>query len=152
MTRWVALLAIASSLLAIACEREVRPFQTLASASARTQKATLSPIYPGSPPPPGPELSPFQHNAYGMSEGKRLFDAYNCSGCHAHGGGGMGPALMDDKWIYGSKPDQIYATISQGRPDGMPSFGGHIPTQQIWQLVAYVQSMSRRWRIRNVFS
>jgi cytochrome c oxidase cbb3-type subunit 3 len=24
----------------------------------------------------------------------------------------------------------------------MPSFGGHITTQQIWQLVAYVQSMS----------
>jgi cytochrome c oxidase cbb3-type subunit 3 len=24
----------------------------------------------------------------------------------------------------------------------MPSFGGHIPTQQIWQLVAYVQSMA----------
>jgi cytochrome c oxidase cbb3-type subunit 3 len=49
---------------------------------------------------------------------------------------------MDDKWIYGGKADQIYATISQGRPDGMPSFGGHLPAQQIWQLVAYVQSMS----------
>jgi cytochrome c oxidase cbb3-type subunit 3 len=49
---------------------------------------------------------------------------------------------MDDTWIYGGKAEQIYATISQGRPDGMPSFGGHITTQQIWQLVAYVQAMS----------
>ena len=58
------------------------------------------------------------------------------------GGGAIGPPLIDDKWIYGAGADQIYATISQGRPDGMPSFGGHITTQQIWQLVAYVQSMS----------
>ena len=31
---------------------------------------------------------------------------------------------MDDKWIYGYEPEQIFATISQGRPNGMPAFGG----------------------------
>ena len=78
-----------------------------------------------------------------MGEGKRLYSAYNCAACHAvNGGGAIGPALIDDKWIYGAQPDQIYSTISQGRPNGMPSFGGHITTQQIWQLVAYVQSMA----------
>ncbi len=87
--------------------------------------------------------SPYQDNAWGMGEGKRLYSAYNCAPCHGmNGGGAIGPPLMDDMWIYGSQPDQIYASISQGRPDGMPSFGGHIPAQQIWQLVAYVQSMS----------
>jgi cytochrome c oxidase cbb3-type subunit 3 len=54
----------------------------------------------------------------------------------------MGPALMDDKWIYGSSSANIYATIVQGRPNGMPSFGGHIPEDQKWQLVAYVRSLS----------
>ena len=78
-----------------------------------------------------------------MAEGKRLYAAYNCAPCHGlNGGGAIGPPLMDDKWIYGAQPDQIYATISQGRPNGMPSFGGHVPNQQIWQLVAYVESMS----------
>ena len=48
---------------------------------------------------------------------------------------------MDGKWIYGNEPDQIYSTIAQGRPDGMPSFGARVPDQQIWQLVAYVQSL-----------
>ncbi|HEY0549255.1 MAG TPA: cytochrome c, partial [Verrucomicrobiae bacterium] len=66
---------------------------------------------------------------------------YNCVGCHAHGAGGMGPALMDDKWIYGSNPEQIYATIVQGRPNGMPSFAGKIPNQEVWKLTAYVRSL-----------
>jgi cytochrome c oxidase cbb3-type subunit 3 len=38
--------------------------------------------------------------------------------------------------------DQIYATIDQGRPNGMPSFHGKIPPEQIWQLAAYVRSLS----------
>jgi len=112
------------SLFAAGCQREVRPFQELAVASARTQNQ-----------------SPFQKNAYGTAEGKRLFDQYNCSGCHAHGGGGMGPALMDDKWIYGSEPANIFESIVEGRPNGMPAWRNKIPDQQVWELVAYVQSM-----------
>jgi len=84
----------------------------------------------------------WDHNAWSMSEGQQLYQAYNCVGCHAHGGGGMGPALMDDKWIYGSEPYQIYASIRDGRPNGMPSFRGKVPDNQIWELVAYVRSMS----------
>jgi cytochrome c oxidase cbb3-type subunit 3 len=81
-----------------------------------------------------------------VSEGHQLFDAFNCSGCHAHGGGGMGPALMDSRWIYGSAPQTIFATIHDGRPNGMPAFGGRIPDDQIWKLVEYVRSMSRQVR------
>ena len=54
----------------------------------------------------------------------------------------MGPPLMDDEWIYGSEPENIFATIVEGRPNGMPSFRGRIPDYQVWQLVAYVRSMS----------
>jgi cytochrome c oxidase cbb3-type subunit 3 len=83
-----------------------------------------------------------QTNAYAISEGKRLFDSYNCSGCHAHGGGAIGPALMDDRWIYGNEPANVFATIVEGRPNGMPSFRGKVPDFQVSQLVAYVRSMS----------
>jgi cytochrome c oxidase cbb3-type subunit 3 len=76
-----------------------------------------------------------------MSEGKRLFTWFNCTGCHGHGGGNIGPALMDDEWIYGGEIDEIYLTIAQGRPNGMPAFAGRIPRQQIWQIAAYVRSM-----------
>lgn len=66
----------------------------------------------------------------------------NCNGCHFNGGGGIGPALMDDEWIYGSRIENIVQTIKEGRPNGMPSFRGKIPDDQIWQIAAYVRSMA----------
>ena len=136
--------AVAAMLLvAVACQREARRYDELPAAANRETGVRLTVLQPGSAQTPPDVESPYQKNAWGIGEGKRLYAAYNCAACHGlNGGGAIGPALMDDKWIYGGKPDQIYATISQGRPDGMPSFGGHIPTQQIWQLVAYVQAMS----------
>jgi cytochrome c oxidase cbb3-type subunit 3 len=125
------------------CEREARRYQELPASANRETSVRVSSLEPGMARPQAEVTSPYQNNAWGMGEGKRLYAAYNCAPCHGvNGGGAIGPPLIDDKWIYGARADQIYATISQGRPDGMPSFGGHITTQQIWQLVAYVQSMS----------
>lgn len=84
----------------------------------------------------------YEHNAYAISAGKRLWTWYNCSGCHANGGGGSGPALIDDVWIYGGDAGTIYQTIAYGRPNGMPAFASRIPKDQIWQLAAYVRSMA----------
>ena len=54
----------------------------------------------------------------------------------------MGPALMDDEWIYGGRLEQIHQTLVEGRPNGMPAWGGKIPDEQLWQLAAYVRSLS----------
>jgi cytochrome c oxidase cbb3-type subunit 3 len=54
----------------------------------------------------------------------------------------MGPALMDDKWIYGREPAQVFASIAEGRPNGMPAFRNRLTDQQIWQLVNHVLSLS----------
>ena len=54
----------------------------------------------------------------------------------------MGPALMDNFWIYGSEPQNIFATIMQGRPNGMPSFRNLIPEYQAWEIAAYVRSLN----------
>ena len=89
-----------------------------------------------------PRAAQYLDNPEAVVTGKRLFSAFNCSGCHSNGGGGMGPPLMDDEWIYGDRLEQIHQSIVQGRPNGMPSWGGKIPDQQIWQLAAYVRSMS----------
>jgi cytochrome c oxidase cbb3-type subunit 3 len=132
---------VALTVLCGACEREKRDF-TPAAGGNMPSMTRLTDLQPGSPTPPPMTEGPYRGNAWAMNEGKRLYSWFNCVGCHAHGGGGIGPALMDHRWIYGSRPDQIYATIVQGRPNGMPSFTGRLTEQQVWQLVAYVESMS----------
>jgi cytochrome c oxidase cbb3-type subunit 3 len=127
---------------AIACKREARDFQRPTAENAPAQDVQLSELHPGAPSPAPRFSNPYEENAYAVSEGKRLFGAYNCSGCHANGGGGIGPPLIDADWIYGGDSGQIYDTIVKGRPNGMPSFSGKIPEFQVWELVAYVRSLS----------
>lgn len=87
-----------------------------------------------------------ERNAYALSEGKRLYSNFNCIGCHSNGGGDIGPALMDARWIYGATPEDIYKSILDGRPNGMPAFRGRINETQARQLTAYVRSMSGQAR------
>ena len=88
----------------------------------------------------------FAENSWQLAQGQRLFAWMNCSGCHSHGGGGMGPPLRDDEWRYGGSMAQIVSTILDGRPNGMPSFRGKITEQQAWQLASYVRSLSAQTR------
>jgi cytochrome c oxidase cbb3-type subunit 3 len=129
--------------LLTSCEREERRFEGLPpSASSSVPAVRETPLQPGPPVRSVRVSGPYEENAYAVSQGKTLFNQFNCSGCHFQGGGGIGPPLMDDQWIYGSRPENIFETISEGRPNGMPAFGGKIVPDQIWQLVAYVRSMS----------
>jgi cytochrome c oxidase cbb3-type subunit 3 len=128
--------------LAFGCKREERRFNESYPATPGSAAVTLDTLQPGVPSPQFRVVSKAEGNAYDISEGKRLFESWNCSGCHSHGGGGMGPPLMDNEWIYGSSPENIVATIVEGRPSGMPSFRGRIQNQQLWQLAAYVRAMS----------
>ena len=135
-------LCVLAVLAGLGCERETRRFRELPPTATADTSLRLSPLQPGPPVRQVRFKSAYEGNAYAVSEGKRLFNQFNCVGCHAHGGGAMGPPLMDAEWIYGSEPENIYATIVEGRPNGMPAFGGKIVTNQVWQLVAYVRSMS----------
>lgn len=94
------------------------------------------------PAPVDPRAAMYENNAPALAEGQQLFMWMNCVGCHAHGGGGMGPALTDSEWRYGGSIPQIAATIVEGRPNGMPSFRGKLTDDQVWKLAAYVSSLS----------
>lgn len=125
-----------------ACQREQRIFDPGTAASQPANGTPLSEVGAGVSPPPGNRPNVVAESAYTVGEGKRLYQAYNCVGCHANGGGAIGPALMDSEWIYGGSLEQIHSTIVQGRPNGMPSFAGRIPDYQVWEIAAYVRSMS----------
>jgi cytochrome c oxidase cbb3-type subunit III len=152
MKRTSAALAIALLVVAVACEREARRFREPSSgASPADTGVQMSPLHPGGQPPlkAGESEStannaqgPYENNAYAVAEGQKLYEQFNCVGCHFHGGGGIGPPLMDANWVYGSQPQNVHDTIVEGRPNGMPSFRGRIADYQVWQIVAYIRSMS----------
>ncbi|MBV9862690.1 MAG: c-type cytochrome [Alphaproteobacteria bacterium] len=137
-----ALAALAFFLAATA--RAQTPSAYSPAAESGPLSVAVSGLFPGggAPPPPDPHVKTYQGNPQYINEGHRLFNWFNCVGCHANGGGGMGPALMDNQWRYGGRLDQIYASITQGRPNGMPSWAGKIPDAQIWEIAAFVQSLS----------
>jgi len=127
-----------------ACNREER--HSRAKPMGETVPAGVSPdtIWPGGTVAQtlDPRAKIYDNNAPAISQGQQLFSQMNCSGCHSHGGGGMGPALIDDEWRYGGRIDQIATSIAEGRPNGMPSWRSKLTQDQIWQLAAYVRSMS----------
>ena len=122
-----------------ACQREATP---LAAAGATSN----SPVLLG--PQPGPDraiarpVNPYAGNTAVLAEGRRLFNWYNCSGCHGdHAGGGMGPSLRDSLWYYGGDDASIYASVTEGRRHGMPAWGAKVPQDQRWKIVTYIQSL-----------
>lgn len=133
---------LACVLLLTACEREQRDFQGPAPSGGPTPR--VSHLQPGTPVPElaDPRGAIYENNAYHIGQGQNLFRWMNCTGCHANGGGDAGPALMDAQWRYGGDIDHIYASIDQGRPNGMPSFRGKLPPEQIWELAAYVRALA----------
>jgi len=142
------ILALAMIAALCSCDREER--QTRGKPLGETIPTVASPdtIFPGraTPPPLDPRAAQYEGNASAIAEGQRLYNWMNCAGCHFHGGGGMGVALMDDQWRYGGNIDQIHATILEGRPNGMPAWRGKLTEQQIWQLAAYVRTLSGQER------
>ena len=128
--------------LVIGCEREDRRFREVPPSAAAVNVVPVSALQPGGTIVSESTWTRYDNNAYALSQGKQLYESMNCVGCHAHGGGAIGPALMDDQWIYGSDPAQIFQTIMEGRPNGMPSWKGKLNPQQTWQIVAYIRSMS----------
>jgi cytochrome c oxidase cbb3-type subunit 3 len=148
--------------------RALRPLMALAAgggifAAAAASTATQAPspnakqadsirfvAHPDNIPPGFPShdrplalVNPFEGNANALKTGSQLYVSYNCIDCHgADGSGAMGPSLADNRWHFGGTPPEVFESIYQGRPDGMPTWGGRITNDQIWMLVTYVRSLS----------
>ena len=89
--------------------------------------------------------NPYERDARAITVGGQLFVGYNCMDCHgAEGSGAMGPSFQDGRWHFGGSPGEVFESIYQGRPDGMPAWGGRISNEQIWMLTAYVRSLSSK--------
>lgn len=76
-----------------------------------------------------------------VASGEKIYVA-NCVACHgANLEGGIGQNLVDNQWIHGGKPTDIYATIQKGVLDkGMPVWGPVLGAARIADVVAFVIS------------
>jgi mono/diheme cytochrome c family protein len=88
--------------------------------------------------------NPFGNDPAALAAGAKLYISYNCVDCHgADGSGSMGPAFIDGRWHFGGSPAEVYESIAQGRPGGMPAWGGLMDRHSTWRLVAYVRSLEK---------
>jgi cytochrome c oxidase cbb3-type subunit III len=136
-------LAIIPFVLMTGCQRQDQKVHEVASPGRLDRPIAMQgDLQPGSPARAARAQNPFEDDAAAIGEGRRLYAWYNCAGCHFNGGGGIGPPLMDDEWVYGGEAENIYDSIYRGRPNGMPAFGGRIPEVQMWKIAAYVRSLN----------
>jgi cytochrome c oxidase cbb3-type subunit 3 len=125
--------------VAAACEHT--PGDTAASGATPAIWTPVGPVPGPAQNPPRPP-NPYQTSSGAAAEGRELFVRMNCSGCHGgRAGGGMGPSLRDVDWMYGDTPAQIFSSIAEGRAHGMPAWGTHLPDDQIWKLVTYIETL-----------
>jgi len=88
--------------------------------------------------------NPFAADRAAVVAGQRLFDG-TCIVCHGAAGAGTerAPALDTGRFTHGGEDFEVFQTIQQGVPGTqMPSFAS-LSAEQLWQLVSYVQSLSR---------
>lgn len=120
------------------------PILNLYPAGTNLLETPVSRLFPGNARPSQDIKNPVAGNPEAIQRGMSYFNTFNCVGCHApNGGGGMGPALSNSYFIYGGDDANIYMSIYQGRPNGMPSWGAMLPENIIWDLAAYIRSISK---------
>jgi len=84
-------------------------------------------------------------NPEALKMGQRLFMTY-CTACHgSDAGGGPGfPNLRDKDWLYGGQPENIKASIADGRNGAMPAWGAVLGNEGVHNVSEYVMSLSGR--------
>lgn len=105
--------------------------------------AKYSALYSGYAATPITELA---SNAEAMKSGERIYASY-CTVCHgsdARGTIGF-PDLTDGDWLWGGEPEQIKASIMNGRTGNMPARGGlPLTDTEVEDVTDYVLSLSGR--------
>jgi cytochrome c(L) len=98
----------------------------------------------GTPKPK--KLNPYTGDPEAIKQGRTIYLQIGCSGCHGvGGGGGMGPALLDDEWQFGSDDETLFKLIKGEIPQQtMPAvFGKELQEEEVWKILAYVRSLYR---------
>jgi cytochrome c oxidase cbb3-type subunit 3 len=147
-TRYVTLTVLAFAAIVSACNGGKRHTSDAELKAELPSEGLLASIPLGDLAGPSESLlrgeihNPYAHQEAAITEGKSLFHSMNCVACHGYGArGGMCPDLTDKAWRYGGTPAEIYKSIAEGRPKGMPAWGQMLPPETIWKITAYIESL-----------
>jgi mono/diheme cytochrome c family protein len=103
--------------------------------------------------------SPYADYASVAEEGRKLYLSAGCNGCHGMGGGGMGPPLTNQVWVYGKDDDTLFRLIALGSDElqkqgysrkgsenvvgPMPAMGGIVKSDDdLWKIIAWIRSVN----------
>lgn len=76
-----------------------------------------------------------------LNAGKSIYQN-NCAVCHKdNGAGDIGPNLTDEYWLYNGDIKDIYASIKNGRANGMPEHASKLNPIQIQQVASFVYNL-----------
>jgi cytochrome c oxidase cbb3-type subunit 3 len=90
-----------------------------------------------------PQTNPFHGNEAAIAEGSQVFTE-TCVACHLPNAQGLvGPSLVDPYWKYGSSDPELYATVADGRPGGMPGWSSLLGAEKIWKVLAYLETLPK---------
>ena len=121
--------------------------------------AAASPLETARNAEKGSLKSPYADYASVAEEGRKLYLAAGCNGCHGMGGGGMGPPLTNEVWVYGKDDDTLFRLIALGSDElqkqgfsrkgsenvvgPMPPFGGIVKSDDdMWKIIAWIRSVN----------
>jgi len=127
----------------------------------------LTPFQRALTTPKGMLESPYRNSPGRVAEeGRELYRALDCSGCHGGGGGGgMAVPLTNPVWIYGNDDDTLFRVITLGTGSlspgdafqnqgykrkgseavvgPMPHYGDIIKRDdEVWKIIAWIRSTS----------
>jgi cytochrome c oxidase cbb3-type subunit 3 len=90
-----------------------------------------------------PTQNPYRGDAAAIAEGRQTF-LQICAACHKPDASGLvGPSLVDPYWKYGHTDADLFKTVTEGRPGGMPAWGPQLGSDKIWRALAYLETLPR---------
>jgi cytochrome c oxidase cbb3-type subunit 3 len=90
-----------------------------------------------------PSANPYRGDVAAIAKGEETWTTI-CVACHLPEGTGLvGPSLVDPYWKYGNSDAELFSTVSDGRPLGMPPWGPQLGAEKIWQVLAYMETLPK---------
>ncbi|MBI5374848.1 MAG: cbb3-type cytochrome c oxidase subunit II [Candidatus Schekmanbacteria bacterium] len=90
---------------------------------------------------PADAKNPYSADKAAIEKGEHIY-MEKCGACHGKDlKGSIGPNLIDAEWLFGGTERDIFISIYDGRPKGMPSWGNKISNDDIWKVAAFIESI-----------